>query len=121
MSALKVRPKRSVFQLNAEQLGRIVQTAVRQALREEMTSVRVDPRGYLVFPNEKEYAAYLETQLGKLPSEVKAYFIDPHGLRVHHSDYEPTPRKARELDAARKEPTVPAEVVWKELEKLGVR
>jgi hypothetical protein len=94
---------------------------MREVLREEITSVRLDPRGYLIFPNEAEYAAYLETQTGKLPSEVKAYFIDPQGYRVHYSDYEPTPRKARELAERKKEPTVSHEVVRKRLRELGVR
>ncbi|MEW5717813.1 MAG: hypothetical protein AB1817_04230 [Chloroflexota bacterium] len=83
-------------------------------------SVHLESRGYLIFPNEAEYAAYLKTQPDKLPSEVKALFIDPQGFRVRYSDYEPTPKKARELRERKKEPTVPASVVWEELRKLGV-
>ena len=94
---------------------------MRETLREEFAPVSVDPRGYLVFPNEEQYAAYLGAFPDKLPSEVKAYFIDPQGFRVHYSDYEPTPKKARELDAARNEPTVPHEVVREQLRKLGVK
>jgi hypothetical protein len=33
-----------------------------------------------------------------LPSEVKAIFIDPQGFRVRYSDFEPTPKKAREIE-----------------------
>lgn len=118
--SLNLKTKRTVSALTPRDLEQIVQRAVRQALHDEIKSVRVDPRGYLIFPNEKEYAAYLKTQTGKLPSEIKAYFIDPQGFRMHYSDYEPTPKKARELAKRKNEPTVPGEVVWEELRELGI-
>ena len=117
---MSLKTKRTKNQLMPKDLKEIARTAVREALREEITSVRLDPRGYLIFPNEQEYAAYLKTQPDKLPSEVKAYFIDPRGFRVHYSDYELKPKKARELAKRKNELTVASEIVWEELRKLGV-
>lgn len=121
MSAMNLRDKELAKELTADDLKEIVRSAVREVLREEITSVRLDSRGYLIFPNEAEYAAYLETQKDKLPSEVKALFIDEQGFRVRYSDYEPTPKKARELDAARREQTVPDTVVRDDLQKFGLK
>jgi len=81
-------------------LGELVET-FREVIREEREHY-IDDEGYLVFANEKAYAEYLDKQKGKLPSEVQAYFIDEHGLKVVYSDYEPTPEKARELAETRK-------------------
>lgn len=121
MSAMNLGDKQLAKELTADDLKEIVRSAVREVLREEITSVRLDSRGYLIFPNEAEYAAYLETQKDKLPSEVKALFIDEQGFRVRYSDYEPTPKKARELDAARGEQTVPDTVVRDDLQKFGLK
>ncbi len=68
----------------------------REVIHEEREHY-IDDEGYLVFSSERSYAKYLEKQKGKLPSEVQAYFIDEHGLKVVYSDYEPTPQKAKEL------------------------
>lgn len=72
----------------------------REVIREEQKHY-IDNEGYLVFSNERAYAEYLDKQEGKLPSEVRAYFIDEHGGKVVYSDYEPTPEKARELAETR--------------------
>ncbi len=74
---------------------------VHEVIREEQ-EYYIDDEGYLVFSSERAYAKYLDKQKGKLPSEVQAYFIDEHGLRVVYSDYEPVPEKARELAEIRK-------------------
>ncbi len=120
MSSLKVPMNRSVKQMTAAEMKELVSSAVRETLRAELTAVHVDSRGYLIFPDEAAYATFLETQPDKLPSEVRASFLDPQGLRVHYSDYEPTPQKARALHAAQQEGTVAAETVWEQLRKLGV-
>ena len=73
----------------------------REVIREEQEHY-IDDEGYLIFSNEMAYAKYLDKQKGKLPSEVRAYFIDEHGLKVVYSDYEPTPEKAKELAETRK-------------------
>lgn len=121
MGAMSLKTKRSVIQLTANDLKEVVQAAVHEALREEIASVHVDSRGYIIFPNEEEYAAYLKTQPDKLPSEIKALFIDSQGFRVHYSDYEPTPKKARELRRRKTEGTVPHEIVRERLRALGVK
>ena len=92
---------------------------MRDVLREER-GYHIDEEGYLVFLNEDAYADYLDKQEGKLPSEVRAYFIDEQGYKAFYSDWVPTPEYARELEEARKEPTVDAEEVWEDLRKLGV-
>ena len=119
--SLNAKMQRTISAMTPHDLEQVIQRAVRQALRDEIKSVQVDPRGYLIFPNEEEYAAYLKMQPDKLPSEVKAYFIDPQGFRVHYSDYELTPKKARELANRKNEPTVSHKVVRERLRKLGVR
>jgi hypothetical protein len=68
----------------------------REVIREEREHY-IDAEGYLVFCSERAYTEYLDKQKGKLPSEVRAYFMDEQGVRVVYSDYEPTPEKAREL------------------------
>jgi hypothetical protein len=80
-------------------LRQLIET-FREVIREEREHY-IDDEGYLVFSSERAYAEYLEKQKGKLPSEVQAYFIDEHGLKVVYSDYEPTPQKARELAETR--------------------
>ncbi|MBC8450090.1 MAG: hypothetical protein H8D78_20350 [Chloroflexi bacterium] len=93
----------------------------RRVMREEQRQeCYVDAEGYLVFASEEAYAAYLEQQGGKLPSEVKAYWVNEYGGKCCYSDWEPTPEKRRELDEIRKEPTVPADEVWQELRELGI-
>lgn len=82
--------------------------------------VYIDQEGYLVFANEEAYANYLDKQEGKLPSEVRAYFIDEQGYKAFYSDWVPTPEYEKELEEIRKEPTIEAEVVWRRLRKLGV-
>ena len=92
---------------------------MRDVLREER-GYYINEEDYLVFLSEDAYADYLDKQEGKLPSEVRAYFIDEQGYKAFYSDWVPTPEYAKELDEARKEPTVDAEEVWKDLRKLGV-
>ena len=73
----------------------------REVIREEREHY-IDDEGYLVFSSEGAYVEYLDKQKDKLPSEVRACFIDEHGLKVVYSDYQPTPEKARELAQTRK-------------------
>jgi len=121
MSAMNLKTKRSAPRFSWEQVEKRMRVVAREVLREEIQSVHVDSRGYIIFPNEEEYAAYLKTQPDKLPSEIKALFIDPQGLRIHYSDYEPTPKKARELRRRKIEKTVPHEIVRERLRALGVK
>ncbi len=75
---------------------------IKEAIREER-GYYLDEEGYLIFANEVAYSAYLDKQEGKLPSEVKARFIDEQGYIAFYSDWEPTPEKARELAEIKQE------------------
>ncbi len=98
-----------------------LQAIIRQIVREEQRPrVDVDDEGYLVFRDEASYAAYLDAHPDKYPSELRAYFIDPHGFKVHYSDYVPTPEKAKELERIEQEPTVPGDEVFAKLRKAGI-
>lgn len=120
MSSVNLGMNRSVKQMTAAEIKELVANAVRETLREELTAVHVDSRGYLIFPNETSYVAFLKTQPDKLPSEIKAYFMDEQGLRVHYSDFELTPKKSRELRMARKQKATSDTELWKQLRELGV-
>jgi hypothetical protein len=76
-------------------------TAERERKGESL--IHLDDEGCLVFSSEEAYAAYLDSQPDKYPSEIRAYFIDEHNFKVRYSDYEPTPEKIRELKEARQE------------------
>jgi len=77
---------------------------IREIVREEWgRPLYVDPEGYLVFPDERAYAAYLNVHPDKYPSELHAYYLDEHGFKICYSDWEPTPEKAQELREARRQ------------------
>jgi hypothetical protein len=75
---------------------------LREVVREEQCYY-IDEEGSLVFISEEDYADYLDKQEGKLPSEVRAYFIDEQGYKAFYSDWVPTPEYARELEEVRRE------------------
>jgi hypothetical protein len=108
---------RSVGDMTVGELRALIRKVLEEERRKDYY---IDEEGSLVFFSEEAYADYLDKQEGKLPSEVPARFIDEGGWRCFYSDWEPMPEKARELDEARTEPTVPAGVVWQELRDLGV-
>ena len=87
---------KTVADLTVEELEQLVRQIVRDELKMACT---VDERGFLVFRDEESYARYVKL-LGKKPSQVKAYWIDEHGLKIRYSDDEVTPELAKELDAA---------------------
>lgn len=53
---------------------------------EQSPTVYVDRKGYIVFSAEEAYADFLTRQDGKLPSEVKACFINAQGLKATYDD-----------------------------------
>ena len=65
--------------------------------------MNVDAEGYLVFPDENAYAAYLDAHPDRYPSELYAYYLDERGFKISYSDWEPTSEKAQELDKARRQ------------------
>ena len=90
---------KTVAELTVEEFAQLIRQIVREELRGTCT---VDEEGYLVFRDEESYARYLELT-GKKPSEVKAYWIDEHGLKVRYSDDEVTPELVREIEEAKRE------------------
>jgi hypothetical protein len=77
---------------------------IRQVVREESPSRwRTDKDGNLLFLFEEDYAAYLAEQKGKLPSEVKAYFIDQQGFTARYADEVPTAATRRRIEKAKRE------------------
>ncbi|TEU19407.1 MAG: hypothetical protein E3J21_03875 [Anaerolineales bacterium] len=113
VTALLDRP---VGEITVRQLRQIIQEVIRE---EQRAAVSIDAEGYLVFPDEASYAAYLDTQPDRDPSRIRAYFINEHGFKVLYSDWVPTPEKARELEEARRQITagevVDGEEVFREL------
>ncbi len=84
-------------------LKELMQDWMREAIAKRRGDYFLDDDGYLVFTTEEAYAAYLDRHEAKLPSEVRAYFIDDQGYKTRYSDWEPTPEYADELDTAEKE------------------
>jgi len=115
MSELAV--DQSLTTLTVGELKTILKELIEEMRRQDFY---IDQEGYLVFASEEAYADYLDKQEGKLPSEVRAYFIDEQGYKAFYSDWVPTPEYEKELEEIRKQPTVEGEVVWRRLRKLGV-
>jgi hypothetical protein len=91
---------RPVGEITVRHLRELIREVVREEWRRPLY---VDSEGYLVFPDERAYAAYLDAHPDKYPSELHAYYLDEHGFKIYYSDWEPTPEKARELDKARRQ------------------
>lgn len=108
---------KTVAGLTVEELAQLVRQIVHDELKMACT---VDEQGYLVFRAEDTYARYV-TLLGKKPSQVNAYWVDEHGLKIRYSDNEVTPELARELEKARKEIEVGNYISHEQLRKeLGL-
>ena len=103
-------------------VGQLTVSDFKEMLREVIQSTPppyyLDKDGYMVFRGEYDYQAYLSQFPGRLPSEIRAYYINPQGLKVRYSDYEVTPEYEQELARIREEPTVSAKDVWGELDSL---
>lgn len=91
---------RPVGEITVRHLRELIREIVREEWRRPLY---VDSEGYLVFPDEGAYVAYLDAHPDRYPSEVRAYYLDEHGFKIRYSDWEPTPEKARELEEARRQ------------------
>jgi hypothetical protein len=92
----------SIGQMTFQELREVI----RQVVREENPGRwRTDKEGNLIFLFEEDYQAYLAKQKGKLPSEVKAFFIDEQGFIVRYADEVPTAPTRKRLEEARREIT----------------
>jgi len=72
---------RRVADLTVAELRDLIRQVVHEAQR---PTVKIDDEGYLVFPDQASYVAYLDAHPDKYPSELNAYYIDPHGFKVYY-------------------------------------
>jgi hypothetical protein len=63
----------------------------------------LDEDGWLVFTSEEAYARYLACHPDKMPSELKACFIDENGVKAYYSDYELTEEGLKRLEEGRRQ------------------
>lgn len=63
----------------------------------------LDEEGWLVFTSEEAYAHYLSQHPDKMPSELKACFIDENGVKAYYSDYELTEEGLKRLEEGRRQ------------------
>jgi len=87
-----------VSELTVEDLRTLIESLMREVLRDYEIRRRgyfIDEEGCLIFYEEETYAEYLEKQ-GKLPSDVKACFIED-GVKIAYSDEEMLPETLTRL------------------------
>jgi len=98
--------------MTVEELKEIIRQVVA-----EQREYFLDEDGWLVFTSEEAYARYLERHPDKMPSELKACFIDEHGIKAYYSDYELTEEGMRRLEEARKDIEAGRIYTWDEIER----
>ncbi|GEM_PF-733534 len=115
-----------VSQLNGKDLKHLIRETFEEILREivkqeQRPSYYLDGSGHKIFFNEYAYSRFVESQPDKLPSELKASFIDAQGFRCHYSDYELKPSMASRLRRASSPvKTTSSNELKKRLKKIGV-
>lgn len=100
----QVLERQRISELTIEDLRVFMESLMRDVLRDYEIRRRdyfIDDEGYLCFDDEQAYAQYLEKQ-GKLPSEVKACFIEEGG-KIVYSDEELLPETSARLDEIRRQ------------------
>jgi hypothetical protein len=114
-----------VGQLNTKDLKNLIREVfediIREIVRQEQRpSYYLGESGHKVFFNEYAYSRFVESQPGKLPSELKASFIDAQGFRCHYSDYELKPSVASRRRRFRRGKSLPSAEIKKRLRKIEV-
>jgi hypothetical protein len=89
---------KTVAEMSVEELKELI----RQVIAEQREYF-LDEDGWLVFTSEEAYARYLSQHPDKMPSELKACFIDENGVKAYYSDYELTEEGLKRLEEARKD------------------
>ncbi|MCS7187180.1 MAG: hypothetical protein N3B10_01140 [Armatimonadetes bacterium] len=107
MSAMK-----TVAEMTVEELKELIRQVVA-----EQREYFLDEDGWLVFTSEEAYARYLERHPDKMPSELKACFIDEHGIKAYYSDYELTEEGLKRLEEARKDIEAGRIYTWDEIKR----
>ncbi|MFA0760568.1 MAG: hypothetical protein HZLCBSQH_000669 [Candidatus Fervidibacterota bacterium] len=89
---------KTVAEMSVEELKELI----RQVIAEQREYF-LDEEGWLVFTSEEAYTRYLERHPDKMPSELKACFIDENGVKAYYSDYELTEEGLRRVEEGRKQ------------------
>jgi hypothetical protein len=89
---------RTVAEMSVEELKELI----RQVIAEQREYF-LDEDGWLVFTSEEAYARYLACHPDKMPSELKACFIDENGVKAYYSDYELTEEGLKGLEEGRRQ------------------
>jgi len=103
---------KTVAEMSVEELKELI----RQVIAEQREYF-LDEEGWLVFTSEEAYARYLERHPDKMPSELKACFIDENGVKAYYSDYELTEEGLRRLEEARKDIEAGRIYTWDEIKR----
>jgi hypothetical protein len=107
---------RTVAEMSVEELKELI----RQVIAEQREYF-LDEDGWLVFTSEEAYARYLACHPDKMPSELKACFIDENGVKAYYSDYELTEEGLKRLEEARKDLEAGSTYSWAEVKRaLGM-
>ncbi|MFA0745846.1 MAG: hypothetical protein LASZOEIN_002660 [Candidatus Fervidibacter sp.] len=107
---------KTVAEMSVEELKELI----RQVIAEQREYF-LDEDGWLVFTSEEAYARYLACHPDKMPSELKACFIDENGVKAYYSDYELTEEGLKRLEEARKDLEAGRTYSWAEVKRaLGV-
>lgn len=93
---------------------------IRQVVAEQR-GYFLDEDGWLVFISEEAYARYLALHPDKMPSELRACFIDENGVKAYCSDYELTEEGLKRLEEASKDIEAGRIYSWAEVKReLGM-
>jgi hypothetical protein len=114
---------RPLSELYVEDLQKIIRDTfadlVREIVRQEQRpSYYLDDSGHKIFFNEYGYSRFVESHPDKLPSELRASFIDAQGYRCHYSDYEMKPAARRRGSPGK---PISSEEMKRRLRKNGVK
>ena len=103
---------KTVAEMTVDELKELIRQVVA-----EQREYFLDEDGWLVFTSEEAYVRYLERHPDKMPSELKACFIDENGVKAYYSDYELTEEGLRRLEEARKDIEAGRIYTWDEIKR----
>jgi len=107
---------KTVAEMSVDELKELIRQVVA-----EQREYFLDEDGWLVFTSEEAYARYLSRHPDKMPSELRACFIDENGVKAYYSDYELTEEGLKRLEEARKDLEAGRTYSWAEVKRaLGM-
>jgi len=89
---------KTIAEMSVDELKELIRQVVA-----EQREYFLDEDGWLVFTNEEAYARYLALHPDKMPSELRACFIDENGVKAYYSDYELTEEGLKRLEEGRRQ------------------